>query len=154
MVARLALNVAAVLFAALALAAAACTDALPTDPTPMTRLPAGQTGQSGGDAADPAAAGSLAGEWEALLVFEVPGDIVTTRTRWRFGGDGTCRRTVTSLSAVEGVPLISARDCTFAIAAAAIVVSYDDGEIARFDLSLLELPDTIVLDGLAYQRVG
>lgn len=154
MVARLALNAAALVLAALALAAVACTDAVPTDPTPITRLPVGQRGQSGGGAGDTPAPEGLVGEWEAVLIFEVPGDIVTTRTRWRFDADGACRRTVTTLSAVEGIPLVNVRDCTFDIQPAEIVVAFDGGEIARFDLSLLGLPDTIVLDGLAYQRVG
>ena len=155
-VARVALSATALFLAALALAAAGCSDAVPTDPTPVTRPPVGQTGQAGGGGTggDVAVPDALVGEWEALLVFSVPGDIVTTRTRWRFDADGTCRRTATTTSAVEGLPRVNARDCDFDVQPGEIVITFVGGEVARFDLSLLELPDTIVLDGLAYQRVG
>jgi hypothetical protein len=153
-VARLALSTAALVLSAFVLALTGCSDALPTTPTPATR-PIGQTGLSGGGGgADPGTSTSLVGEWEVLLAFSLPDDIITTRTNWRFDDDGGCSRTVTTLSAAEGIPLTNVRECTFTIGPAELVVSYAGGEVARFDLSLLALPDTILLDGLAYQRVA
>jgi hypothetical protein len=157
MVARVALSAAALALSVLVLALGACSDALPTTPTPATRPPVGQGGLAGGDGSGgggDAETAALAGTWEALLFFSLPDDVITTRTTWRFDADGGCSRTVTTLSAAEGVPLTSVRECTFAIGPAEIVVSYAGGEDASFTLSLLALPDTILLDGIAYQRVG
>ena len=92
--------------------------------------------------------------WQTVVVIEVPGDLQTWTTTWRFDADGTCRQTVVTESLAEGFPRTTERACTWTInggrgrdqpswAAATLT----------FDFSFAGLsPDRLVLDGFEYQR--
>jgi hypothetical protein len=124
------------------------------DPTaPATGLPgsgngAGMGGGGGGSFA-------LVGEWRTVLVIEVPGDLQTTTTTWRFDTGGDCRQTVVTESLAEGFPRTAARDCTWSTNGGEVAVSFVGGGPVTFDFSFAALdPDRLVLDGFEYQRLA
>lgn len=97
---------------------------------------------------------ALIGEWQAVTLIGADSDVVSTTTLWRFNGDGSCRKTVTTVSAAEGIPRVSAADCTFTAGPASVTVSFAGQAPATFTVLLTGVtPDQMVLDGLAYQRV-
>ena len=111
----------------------------------------GGTGGSGG-AAIPSA---LVGTWEATFIIQTIGDIQTTTTTWRFGGDGSCRRTVRTLSAVEGIPRTDDRTCRFRVGNFQLTVTFTDGGAATFSFEFAGgSRDRLLLGGIEYQRTG
>ena len=124
------------------------------DPTaPRTGLPgsgngSGSGGGGGGESA-------LVGEWQAVVVIEVPGDLQTTTTTWRFDAEGGCRRTMVTESLVEGFPRTTVNDCTWATNGGEVTISFAGGGSLTFDFSFAALdPDRLVLDGFEYQRLA
>jgi hypothetical protein len=132
---------------ALALALAACSG----DPLePRTDEPGGNhTGTSGGS---PAA--SIVGTWQTVVVIQVPGDLQTWTTTWRFESEGTCRQTIVTESLAEGFPRTTERTCTYTISGSSIIIAYVGGGVLTFEFSFAGFsPDRLILDGFEYQRI-
>lgn len=113
----------------------------------------GQTatgGRASGDA-------RLVGEWETVLLVDVPGDSQTWTTTWLFRGDLTCRFTRSILSVAEGTPRITVRPCTWRTANATVLVTYTDpagtGSVLPYDFASFD-PDRLLLEGIEYRRVS
>jgi hypothetical protein len=117
---------------------------------PRTDQPGGGfgTGTSGGGGA-----ASLVGVWRSVVVIEVPGDLQTWTTTWRFDADGACRQTVITESLAEGFPRTTERACTWAATGGEVTISFVGGGTLTFDFSFAGFsPDRLVLDGFEYQR--
>ncbi len=125
----------------------ACGDGGPTG----TDRPGDNGGTSGGNDA----AGRLIGTWRTTLVVEVPGDVQTWTTTWRFIEGGGCHQTRETESLSEGFPRITERPCTFAIDGRELVVTFTGGGtlVAEFSFALFN-PDRLVLDGFEYERIA
>jgi hypothetical protein len=117
---------------------------------PHTGEPGGhQSGVSGG-----ATTGTLIGTWQNVIVIEVPGDIQTWTTTWRFDAAGTCRQTVVTRSLAEGFPRTTERTCTFTTSGTTITIAYTGAGVLTFDFSLTgPASDVLVLDGFEYTRL-
>jgi hypothetical protein len=136
-----------VLRALMLLTLAACS----ADPlAPRIDQPGGnQSGTAGGTTA------SIVGGWRNVVVIQVPGDIQTWTTTWRFDSEGTCRQTIVTESLAEGFPRTTERTCTYAISGANITISYTGGGELTFEFSFAGFsPDRLVLDDFEYQRIG
>ena len=124
------------------------------DPTaPPMGQPAGgnDSGASGGGGDGSA----LVGSWRTVVVIEVPGDLQTWTTTWRFDPAGTCRQTVITESLAEGFPRTTERTCTWTTNSGEVAISYVGGGTVTFDFSFAALdPDRLVLDGFEYQRLA
>ena len=81
---------------------AASRPAMATPPAPARAGPAAASARA--RAAGAAAASALVGSWQTVVVIEVPGDLQTWTTTWRFDAGGTCRQTVVTESLAEGLP--------------------------------------------------
>ncbi len=109
-----------------------------------------QSGTSGGGASS-----TIVGAWRSVVVIEVPGDLQTWTTTWRFDAEGTCRQTVVTESLAEGFPRTTDRPCTFTISGSTITVSYAGAGTLTFEFSFAGFsPDRLVLDGFEYQRIA
>jgi hypothetical protein len=109
-----------------------------------------QSGTSGGGAT-----ASIVGGWQTVVVIQVPGDVQTWTTTWRFDSEGTCRQTVVTESLAEGFPRTTDRTCTYTISGPTITISYTGGGELTFEFSFAAFsPDRLVLDGFEYQRIS
>jgi hypothetical protein len=98
---------------------------------------------------------TIVGGWQAVIVIEVPGDVQTWTTTWRFDTEGTCRETVIVESLAEGFPRTTDRTCTYTISGSSITISYTGGGDVTSDFSFAGFsPDVLVLDGFEYQRIA
>jgi hypothetical protein len=135
---------------------AACTDPVATAPSGSRPAPIGfGPGVSGGSSVN--AAEALIGSWQRFDVFtaDSSGDIVTQTTTWLFDPSGTCQRTITTFSAVEGIPRGTTRDCTWTLGLQSITLAFSDGSSNTFTLTFAAFdPDRLVLDGLEYRRLS
>jgi hypothetical protein len=132
---------------ALVLTLGACGAGGPTG----TDRPRDDDGISGGGSA----AERLVGTWQVVLVVEVPGDIQTWTTTWRFDADGDCRFTRETESLAEGFPRVTERDCTYAIDGAELVISFADGGSLTSEFSFAGFsPDRLIFDGFEYRRLA
>jgi hypothetical protein len=117
-------------------------------------------GQAGGSNDSGASGGggdgsALVGSWQTVVVIEVPGDLQTWTTTWRFDSAGTCRQTVITESLAEGFPRTTERSCTWTTNSGEVAISYVGGGTVIFDFSFAALhPDRLVLDGFEYQRLA
>ena len=117
-------------------------------------------GQAGGGKDSGASGGggggsALVGAWQTVVVIEVPGDLQTWTTTWRFDSAGTCRQTVITESLAEGFPRTTERTCTWTTNTGEVAISYVGGGTVTFDFSFAALdPDRLVLDGFEYQRLA
>jgi len=101
------------------------------------------------------ATASLVGTWRTVVVLEVPGDLQTWTTTWRFEAGGTCRQTVITESLAEGFPRTTERVCSWQVSDGRVAISYAAGGTLTFDFSFAGLdPDRLVLDGFEYQRLA
>lgn len=127
--------------------ALACGDGGPTG----TDRPGGNDGTSG----SPSPAQQLAGTWRTTVVVEVPGDLQTWTTTWRFEADGTCVRTVETESLAEGFPRITQRACTFVPGDFEITIRFEGGGPLVLDYSFAAFStDRLILDGFEYERLA
>ena len=103
-----------------------------------------------------AAAPTLVGTWRPSRVIEVPGDLQTWTTTWRFDADGTCRQTVVTESLAEGFPRTTERTCTWTANDSQVTISFVGRRHARPSTSRSpgSSPDRLVLDGFEYQRLA
>ncbi len=97
----------------------------------------------------------IVGEWRNVVIVQVPGDVQTWTTTWRFDNAGTCRQTVVTESLAEGFPRTTDRACTYTTSGSDITIAYAGGGELTFEFSFAAFsPDRLVLDGFEYQRVG
>jgi hypothetical protein len=133
----------------LVLALAACN----SDPVgPPAGRPGGETGprSSGGSGTN----ASLVGSWRSVTVIEVPGDIQTWTTTWRFDASGACHQTVVTESLAEGFPRTTERSCIWTVNDGQVLISFVGGGTLGFAFSFAGLsPDRLLLDGFEYQRL-
>ena len=95
------------------------------------------------------------GDWKLVTIIPIGGDFQTSTIIWRFGGDGTCRQTITTLLVSEGIPRTTVRECTWAPDLNAIMVTFTGSLPATFTVSFAAFSaDRLVLDGLEYARVA
>ena len=105
------------------------------------------TGSSG-------SASAVVGTWRAMVVVQVPGDLQTWTTTWRFDAAGTCRETRVTESLAEGFPRTTDLACTWTSTDTAITVTFADGGgtlVMQFSFAGLS-PDRLLLDGFEYRR--
>jgi hypothetical protein len=121
-----------------------------------TAPPTGQPGGGNGSGASGGGGGSeLVGAWQTVVVIEVPGDLQTWTTTWRFDVAGTCRQTVLTESLAEGFPRTTERTCTWTTNTGEVAISFVGGGTVTFDFSFAALdPNRLVLDGFEYQRLA
>jgi hypothetical protein len=113
--------------------------------------PDGNGGVSGGDG--PTAL--LVGTWRTTVVVEVPGDIQTWTTTWRFESGGACLQTVETESLAEGFPRVTERTCTFVARDFDVSIAFTGGGTLVFEYSFADFsPDRLILDGFEYQRLA
>ncbi|MEO7474671.1 MAG: hypothetical protein ABIY46_04995 [Gemmatimonadales bacterium] len=120
---------------------------------PRTDQPGGGfgPGSSGGSGT----AASLLGVWQTVAIVEVPGDLQTWTTTWRFDADRTCRQTIVTESLAEGFPRTNERVCTWTVNGARVAISFVGAGTLTLDFSFAGLsPDRLVLDGFEYQRLS
>lgn len=101
------------------------------------------------------AGSALVGEWRTVIVLEVPGDIQTWTTTWRFDDAGTCRQILVTQSLAEGFPRTTDRTCTWTVNDGQVAVSFVRAGTLTFAFSFAALdPNRLVLDGFEYQRLA
>jgi hypothetical protein len=113
--------------------------------------PDGNGGVSGGDGPTE----RLVGTWRTVVVVEVPGDIQTWTTTWRFEPDGACHQTVETESLAEGFPRVTERPCTFVARDFDVSITFAGGGTLVFEYSFADFsPDRLILDGFEYERLA
>ena len=133
----------------LTLALAACNG----DPKGTGPFEPGGGGEGSGAGGGGAVA--LVGTWRNVTVVEVPGDIQTWTTTWRFAADGICLQTAETVSAAETVPRVTERACEFTVASDQVAITYAGGGTVTFDFFFAAFsPDRLVLDGFEYERLS
>jgi hypothetical protein len=132
---------------ALTLLAACSGDSFaPSGTLPGTTSGSGTSGAGSGNE-------FLVGIWLSTVLVEVPGDMQTWTTTWRFDAAGTCRQTLVVESLAEGLPRTTDRACTFAVTGGNVTIAFDGGGTLSFAFSFAGFsPDRLVLDGFEYQR--
>jgi hypothetical protein len=97
----------------------------------------------------------LVGTWRTVVVVEVPGDVQTWTTTWRFDADNSCLQTVAIESLAEGIPRVTQRPCTFTAGDFEVTIAFVGGGTLVFEYSFAGFsPDRLVLDGFEYQRIA
>lgn len=97
----------------------------------------------------------LAGTWRTTVVVDVPGDIQTWTTTWRFEAGGDCLQTVETESLAEGFPRVTERPCTFVVDDFEITIAFTGAGTVAFEYSFADFsPDRLILDGFEYQRIA
>jgi hypothetical protein len=130
----------------LILPAAAC-DSEPTG----TQRPLDHSGIGSGDTPTQ----QLVGTWRTVVVVQVPGDVQTWTTTWRFGADNSCLQTVAIESLAEGFPRVTERPCTFTAGDFEITIAFVGGGTLVFEYAFADFsPDRLILDGFEYQRLA
>jgi hypothetical protein len=125
---------------------AACGDG---GPTGTDRL-----GDDGGTSSGQSPAELLVGSWRAALVVEVPGDLQTCTTTWRFEADGGCHQTVVTESLAEGFPRVTERPCTYTVGNGEIAVGFLGGGTLEMEFAFAGFsPDRLILEGFEYARL-
>jgi hypothetical protein len=113
------------------------------------------SGDEGSGAGGGSAAQALVGTWRNVTVIEVPGDLQTWTTTWRFEEGGMCLQAVETVSLAEGVPRVTERECGFTVASDEVTITFLGGGTATFDFSFASFdPDRLVLGGFEYDRLG
>ena len=132
----------------LTLTAACSGEADGPDPLGPGREQSGTSGENGGAAA-------LVGTWRNIVVVQVPGDLQTWTTTWRFDSDGICGQTVVTESLAEGLPHTTDRACSYLTSSGEITITYVGGGSITFDFTFAGFsPDRLVLDGFEYERLS
>lgn len=112
-------------------------------------------GGAGGTADGGGGAGALVGSWRNVTVVQVPGDVQTWTTTWRFDAGGACEQMVQTESLVEGFPRVTRRSCSYTTSSDRITVAFTGGGPVTFEFSFADFsPDRLVLDGFEYQRLA
>lgn len=97
----------------------------------------------------------LVGVWRVVVVVEVPGDIQTTTTTWRFQPDGHCLQTRETESLAEGFPRVTERACTFTARDFDVSITFTGDGTIVLEYSFADFStDRLILDGFEYHRVA
>jgi len=109
----------------------------------------------GGGSSSGGGAEALVGSWRNVTVIQVPGDLQTWTTTWRFDTDGACRQLSESESLAEGFPRTTERACTYVTSSDRITITYVGGGSVTYEFSFAGFsPDRLVLDGFEYERLA
>ncbi len=120
---------------------------------PPTGLPDG--GNGAGADGGPVRSAALVGDWRAIVVIEVPGDLQTWTTTWHFAAAGDCHQTVVTESLAEGFPRTTERACRWSTNGGQVTIAFTGAGTLTFAFSFAALdPDRLVLDGSEYQRLA
>ena len=112
--------------------------------------PERQTAGNGG----PSLNDALVGQWESVLLIDVPGDLQTWTTDWTFNADATCRLTRVIRSLVEGTPRLTIRDCRWKSANFTVTATYADQTVSVMSYSFPLLDrQRLLLEDVPYDRV-
>jgi hypothetical protein len=124
------------------------------DPTaPPTGGPG--AGDNGSGTSSGGGGTALVGTWQTVIVMDVPGDLQTWTTTWRFDASGSCRQTTVVESIVEGFPRTTDRACSWTTNGGTVAITFVGGGTLTFAFSFAALdPDRLVLDGFEYQRLA
>jgi hypothetical protein len=118
-------------------------------PTGTDRLRDGGTSSGDGPAE------FLVGTWRTVAVVEVPGDLQTWTTTWRFDADGTCLLTTETESLAEDVPRVTERPCTYTVGDTEVLVAFLGGGTLELEFEFADFsPDRLVLEGFEYERLS
>jgi hypothetical protein len=116
-----------------------------------TARPGDDTGLGGGDGL----AARVVGTWRNVVIVELPGDLQTWTTVWRFDAVGTCLRTVEIESLAEGFPRVTERACTYLPGDFEITITFEGSGPLVFDYSFAAFSaDRLILDGFEYERLA
>lgn len=127
--------------------ATACGDGGPTG--------TGRQRDDSGTSGSPSGAELLVGTWRTVVVVEVPGDLQTWTTTWRFDEDGGCHQRVETESLVEGFPRLTERECTYVAGDFEVTVSFLGGGALELTYGFADFsPNRLVLDGFEYERLA
>ena len=97
---------------------------------------------------------TLIGQWETVLLIDVPGDLQTWTTNWIFNADATCRFTRIVRSLAEGTPRVTVRDCRWRSANATVTATYTDNTVSVMPYSFPFLDQQrLLLQGAQYDRI-
>lgn len=137
----------------LLVAMTACSGGEPTpfEPNaPFNPLGPARSGSGGASTSN----SDIIGTWERTDVFSAGGDLLTQTTTWDFDAGGFCVRTIRSLSALEGIPRITERSCTWSLSSAEITITLGGSTPAVFDVGFAAFdPNRLLLDGYEYARI-
>lgn len=137
----------------LVLGVAACNAAEPTEFQPNEPFDPPGPARSGGGGISTSSS-DVIGTWERTDIFSVGGDVLTQTTTWEFDTGGFCVRTIRSLSALEGIPRITERSCTWSLSTAEITITLGGSTPAVFDVGFAAFdPNRLLLDGYEYARI-
>jgi hypothetical protein len=109
---------------------------------------------TGGGSSSGGGAEALVGSWRNVTLIQVPGDLQTWTTTWRFDADGTCRQISESGSLAEGFPRTTERACAYSTSSDRITITYLGGGTVTYEFAFADFsPDRLVLDGFEYDRL-
>jgi hypothetical protein len=112
-------------------------------------------GSHGGGSTSGGGAEALVGEWRNVTVIQVPGDLQTWTTTWRFMADGVCRQVSESESLAEGFPRTTERSCGYVTSGDRITITYVGAGAVTYEFGFADFsPDRLVLDGFEYERLS
>lgn len=113
-------------------------------------------GGGGGNGGGGSTATALTGTWLATFIFRTETDVQRHDVTWSFRPDGSCSRTVAVTSVLEGLTHTTTTACTWVSANGSVAITYAHAPSpVTFRWSVPTLSrDTLVLDGVEYQRVG
>ena len=132
------------------LALNACTPS----PRPPTGLREGNGGSTGSETGGGGGAAAVVGTWQNVLLVSVVNDVQRITTTFRFSADGSCLKTVESVSAVEGFPRVHRHDCHYQLDGTDILIALDGGNPERFSISFDDFNrNRLVLGGVVFTRV-
>jgi hypothetical protein len=135
------------------LGVAACNASEPTEFQPNVPFDPQGPARSGGGG-NTTSSSDIVGTWERTDIFSAGGDILTQTTTWEFDSGGFCVRTIRSLSALEGIPRITERSCTWSLSTAEITITLGGSTPAVFDVGFAAFdPNRLLLDGYEYARI-
>ena len=141
----------AMLALTLALGACEAGDATTPDYVPA---PGGGNPGTGGTGSNGAA--RTVGTWEATTIINLPAnDFITTETTWIFKANTECLQTIRTEQFSEGITYTTVVGCTYTVGQGVIHVLYD-GAMAATDYLVefpLNDPDTLILQGITYERI-
>jgi hypothetical protein len=138
---------------ALTLALGACEAGSPTTPDYLPAPGGGNPGTGGGGGGGVA---QLVGSWEATTIIDLPAnDFITTETTWIFKANTECLQTIRTQQFSDGIIYTTVRGCTFTVGQGVIHVLYA-GALGATDYTFefpLNDPDTLILQGITYERI-
>ena len=132
-----------------ALLLSACSDtAGPLRPI-VGRDGIGRGGRAGGGAGGGATVTSIVGTWRHLA----SSPTLVTDTRWRFGNDARCERSVVTTHVDTGVEDTVVRLCSYTLTGSTLTVVFD-GSTFQSNFLVAFSDGDLLLDGFRFRRIG